>query len=165
MKIPGTFMKQTKYKVVFIILVLQVLTLLQACSPKDTTIKADLVTKAKEDKDFAGVRFVVDKGIVTLNGECATEKSKNTVEKTVKGVYGVKDVKNNIIIAPVVIGTDQQLKQGVDSLLKDYPAMEAITKDSIVYLQGKLADEQVMKLKDAINTLKPKMVDASLTSQ
>ena len=157
-------MKRIKYGG-FLSIVLLLATLLQSCSPADTTIKADLATKAKQDKDFAGVRFTVDKGIVTLSGECATEKSKNTVESTVKGVYGVKDVKNNIIIAPVVIGTDQQLKQGVDSLLRDYPGIEAITKDSVVYLQGKLADEQVIKLKDAILTLKPKMVDASLTSR
>ena len=58
---------------------------------------------------------------MTLNGECATDKSKNTVEKTVKAVYGVKDVVDNIAVAPVVIGTDQQLKQGVDSVLEDYP--------------------------------------------
>lgn len=157
-------MKHIIYKP-FIIAFLQALVLLAGCSPKDTTIKADLVTKAKSDKDFAGVRLTVDKGIVTLNGECATEKSKSTVETTVKGVYGVKNVVNNITIAPVVIGTDQQLKQGVDSLLRDFPGVEAVTRDSVVYLQGKLADEQVIKLKDAVNSLKPKRVDALLTSR
>jgi hyperosmotically inducible protein len=157
-------MKRTKYQLLFSVIML-VVALLPGCAPKDTTIKADLVTKAKSEKDFAGVRIVVDKGVVTLNGECATEKSKSTVETTVKGVYGVKDVVDNISVAPVVIGTDQQLKQGVDSLLRDFPGVEAITKDSVVHLQGKVPDEDVMKLKDAVNTLKPKMVDARLTSR
>jgi len=144
---------------------LQVVFLLGSCTPADSTIKADLVTKAKSEKDFAGVRMRVDKGTVTLNGECATEKSKSTVETTVKGVYGVKNVVNNIAIAPVVIGTDQLLKQGVDSVLKKYPNVEAVTKDSMVYLEGKVPDDQVLQLKAEINTLKPKMVDARLSSR
>jgi hyperosmotically inducible periplasmic protein len=144
---------------------LQVVFLLGSCTPADSTIKADLVTKAESEKDFAGVRMRVDKGAVTVSGECATEKSKSTVETTVKGVYGVKNVINNIAVAPVVIGTDQLLKQGVDSVLKKYPNVEAVTKDSIVYLEGKVPDDQVLKLKAEINTLKPKMVDARLNSR
>lgn len=158
-------MKRIEFRPVLSIVIFLSAILLQSCTAKDTTIKADLVAKAKSEKDFAGVRFTVDKGIVTLSGECATEKSKSTVETTVRGTYGVKEVVNNISIAPVVIGTDQQLKQGIDSLLRDYPGIEAITKDSMVYLQGKLADDKVQKLKNDVNSLKPKMVDARLTSR
>lgn len=158
-------MKRIEFRPVLSIVIFLAAILLQSCTAKDTTIKADLVAKAKSEKDFAGVRFTVDKGIVTLGGECATEKSKSTVETTVRGTYGVKDVVNNISIAPVVIGIDQQLKQGIDSLLRDYPGIEAITKDSMVYLQGKLADDKVQKLKNEVNSLKPKMLDARLTSR
>lgn len=157
-------MQQIK-TIFFIIPFFLILILLPGCNPKDTTIKADLITKAKQDKDFAGVRFTIDKGVVTLSGECATEKSRSTVEQTVRGVYGVKNVINNITIAPVTIGTDQQLKQGVDSLLKDFPGVAAVTKDSIVYLEGKLADDKLPKLTHAISALKPKMVDARITSR
>jgi osmotically-inducible protein OsmY len=131
-----------------------------SCSTnRDAVIKADLSTKAKEEKDFAAVRFRVESEIVTLSGECATEKSRSTVEATAKGLYGVKDVVNNIIIAPVVIGTDHLLKLAVDSVLKQYPNVEAITKDSIVYLQGKIQNDQLAELKNAINSLHPRMVD------
>ena len=134
-------------------------------SNKDITIKADLATKAKEEKDFAGVRFTVENGTVTLNGECATEKSRSTVESTAKGLYAVKDVVNNITIGPVVIGTDQLLKQSVDSVLQQYPAMEAVTKDSVVNLQGKITDDKLGELKKAIESLKPKMVNALAISK
>ncbi|HEX8358176.1 MAG TPA: BON domain-containing protein, partial [Segetibacter sp.] len=76
---------------------------LTACADLDTTIKADLSTKALAEKDFAGVRFTVDNHVVTLSGECPTEKSKSTVEAKAKGLYGVENVVNNITIAPVVI--------------------------------------------------------------
>jgi hypothetical protein len=136
--------------------------MLQSCGGNDKDIKADLATKAEEQKDFAGVNFTVSNHVVTLSGNCPTLKSKSSVETTTKGIYGVKQVVNNIQVAPVVIGTDQLLKKGIDSILKEYPGITAVTKDSIVYLQGKVPDEKVVKLKDAINTLKPKAVDARL---
>src|SRR5947209_4589122 len=93
---------------------------------KDEAIKKDLTSKAKSGKEFTGVRFVVNDGIVSLSGECPTPQDRNKVESTVRGVYAVKGVINNITIAPVVIGTDKQLKQSVDSTLKTYPGVTAI---------------------------------------
>jgi len=85
-----------------------------------------------------------------------------SVESTAKGLYGVKSVINNIVIAPVVIGTDHLLKQGVDSVLQKYPGVEAITKDSIVYLQGKVENTKLVEMKNAISSLKPKMIENRL---
>jgi hyperosmotically inducible periplasmic protein len=130
---------------------------------RDKKIKADLATKAESEKDFAGVTFTVEQGVVTLNGVCATDQAKSKVASTAEKVYGVKDVKSNITISPVTIGTDQLLKKAVDSVLKEYAAVEAITKDSIVYLQGKIESQKLKKLTDAINTLKPKMLENRLT--
>lgn len=129
---------------------------------KDDSIKADLATKAMSEKDFQGVRFTVENGVVTFSGECPTEKSKGAVEEKAKKLYGVKSVVNNITIAPVVIGTDEVLKQRVDSVLKRYASVEAITKDSVVHLQGKLENDKIQKLTDAINSLQPKSVDNQL---
>lgn len=60
-----------------------------SCQNSDTDIKGDLATKAEQDKNFAGVGFTVENGIVNLTGECATDKARSTAESTVKGVYGV----------------------------------------------------------------------------
>jgi osmotically-inducible protein OsmY len=137
------------------VLLVSVVNCLISCHAKDNTIKADLASRAKEEKDFAGVTFIVENGVVTLNGECPTEKSKSTVEKAVKDLYGVKNVVDNIRIAPVVIGVDQPLKESVDSILQQYASVEAITKDSIVYLNGKIENDKLKKLTDAISSLKP----------
>ena len=146
-----------------VLLIAVLITIAISCSRnKDAVIKADLATKAKSERDFAGVRFTVEQGIVTLSGECATETSKGSVESTAKGLYGVKSVINNIVIAPVVIGTDHLLKQGVDSVLQKYPGVEAITKDSIVYLQGKVENTKLVEMKNAISSLKPKMIENRL---
>ena len=132
-------------------------------SNKDSVIKADLASKAESEKDFAGVRFTVENGIVSLSGQCATEKAKATVESTVKKLYGVKDEVSNITIGPVVIGTDQLLKQGVDSVLKHYAGVEAITRDSLVFLQGKIERDKFEELLEAINQLQPKKIEQSLS--
>jgi osmotically-inducible protein OsmY len=125
---------------------------------KDEEIKKDLTAKAKNEKNFAGIRFVVNGGIVSLSGECPTEKARSEVVSMVRSVYAVKEVINHITIAPVVIGTDQQLKQSVDSVLKTYPGVEAIVKDSIVQLQGQAPGKEQQKLLSAIQKLQPRQL-------
>lgn len=132
---------------------------------KDETVKADLVSKAKKEKAFSGVRFTVVNGTVTLNGVCPTEKAKNKVETTVKGVYAVEDVVNNIAIGPVVIGTDEQLRESVDSVLQKYPAVDAVVADSGVLLQGALQTAKAQTLISAIEQLKPKRLENNLIMQ
>ena len=129
---------------------------------KDEAIKKDLTSKAKSAKEFIGVRFVVNDGIVSLSGECPTPQARSKVENTVRGVYAVKGVLNNITIAPVVIGTDQQLKQSVDSSLKTYPGVTAIVKDSIVQLLGKAQSKDQQKLLSAIQSLQPKRLESEV---
>jgi len=125
----------------------------------DVEIKKDLTAKAKNNKEFIGVRFIVDDGIVTLSGVCPTEKERNKVVSKVKGTYAVKEVINHISIAPVVIGTDEQLKQGVDSVLKVYPGVQAIVKDSTVQLQGQADSKDEQKLLISIKELGPKQLN------
>lgn len=132
---------------------------------KDEIVKADLVTKAKKEKAFSGVRFTVVNGVVTLSGICPTEKAKSKVETTVKGVYAVEKVVNNITVGPVVIGTDEQLRESVDSVLKKYPAVDAIVADSAVVLAGSVPTAKAQALVSAIEQLKPKRVENNLIIQ
>jgi hypothetical protein len=128
-------------------------TIFSNCSPenKDVSVKKDLAVKAKSEIDFIGVRFVVNDGIVTLNGVCPTKSAVDAVHNKVKHLYGVKDVVNNLEIAEVVIGTDWMLKRGVDSVLTEYSQVEAITRDSVVTLLGKVdaskKEELILKMK------------------
>jgi len=129
---------------------------------KDKEIKKDLTSKVKNEKEFIGVRFVVNDGIVSLSGECPTPEARSKVESKVRSMYAVKGVLNNITIAPVVIGTDQQLKQSVDSTLKTYPGVTAIVKDSIVQLLGKAQSKDQQKLLSAIQSLQPKRLESEV---
>jgi osmotically-inducible protein OsmY len=129
---------------------------------KDVSVKKDLAAKVKAEIDFVGVRFTINDGIVTLNGVCATRSALDAVHHKVKNLYGVNDVVNNLQIADVVIGKDWMLKRGVDSVLTEYPQVEAITKDSVVTLFGKVEaakkEELVLKMKG----LMPRQLDLRL---
>jgi osmotically-inducible protein OsmY len=152
-------MKQMKRKPLILISVFYLLVFC-SCSQqyKDEEIKKDLTSKAKKEKNFAGVRFVVDNGVVTLSGECPTEKVRNEVQSKVEKVYAVKEVINHMTVAPVIIGTDQKLKQGIDSVLSKYPGVLAIVKDSMVQLQGKAQAKDQDKLLSAIQKLGPRQL-------
>ncbi|GAB3172197.1 hypothetical protein GCM10027291_26560 [Telluribacter humicola] len=109
--------------------------------------------------------FIVEEGIVTINGICPSDKARQTVEDAVKGVHGVKDIVSHISIGPVVIGTDHQLKTSVDSVLKKYPAVEAYVMDSIVTLSGKAKDNKKLEeLLTAIKGLKPRNIIFQVTT-
>jgi hypothetical protein len=128
----------------------------------DTSVKTDLGTKAKAETDFAGVRFTVEKGVVTLRGKCATKKSMNKVEETARQLFGVKNVVNELEVAPVVIGTDFLLKQAVDSVLMKYPAVEGITTDSVVLIKGKTETAKLSELVGAVRSLGPRRIEQDI---
>src|SRR4051794_41082841 len=159
-------MKQMKWRKwmhtsIFYLLVIA----LCSCSQeyKDEEIKKDLTSKVKNEREFIGVRFVVNDGIVSLSGECPTPEARGKVESKVKSMYAVKGVLNNITVAPVIIGTDQQLKQSVDSTLKTFPGVTAIVKDSIVQLLGKAQSKDQQKLLSSIQSLQPKRLESEVT--
>lgn len=135
------------------------------CQNGDADVKGDIAAKAHQDKNFSGVSFTVEKGIVNLTGECPTEKVKNQVENKVKGIYGVKDVVDNMVIAPVVIGTDYDLKQSVDSVLEKYAGAQAVVKDSIVTLEGTVKSQEAEKITAAVSTLKPRRIENKLSTK
>ena len=138
---------------------------LAGCSSesRDVSVKKDLAAKVKAEIDFVGVRFVINDGIVTLNGVCATRSAYDAVHNKVKNLYGVKDVVNNIQIADVVIGKDWLLRRGVDSILTEYPQVEGITKDSTVTLKGTVEASKKEELLLKMKGLMPRQLEVQLT--
>lgn len=132
---------------------------------RDKEIKADLTVKAKSDLNFAAVTFTVEDGVVTLTGKCSSEKSKHEAEEMVKGINIVKGIANNIVVAPVVLTTDLPMKQAVDSVLKDYPAVMGKVSGDTVVLEGKAQKQEVTKILPALNKLHPNKIDNRVTIQ
>ncbi len=138
-----------------------------SCSPqsKDVAIKEDITIKAKEDIDFAGVNYVVDKGTVVLTGLAPTPEASQRAEKTVKGIAGVRKVYNTIAIGPVILDEDFPLKQKVDSVLKKYNKAQAQVENGHVVLLGEVSQSDMPKILKSIGQLPVNMVENQLRTE
>ncbi|QJD95831.1 BON domain-containing protein [Mucilaginibacter robiniae] len=132
---------------------------------KDKEIKADITIKAKTDVNFVGVNYTVDQGIVTLTGTSPAQKTKEAVEHTVKSINIIKGVNNQIKVGSVLLDNDYTLKLAVDSVLADYPAVEARVEQQVVTLLGKTPKQEAGKLLPAIDKLHPAKVENELVME
>ncbi len=148
------------------------LCILFSCGPKDSKIQADVDTAIRNNPATTGIAANVQKGVVTLSGECKDEASKSAAESEVAKVKGVKQVVNNCTVAPppvqaapVTISEDATLTSNVNDAIKDYPGVKATVNDGVVTLTGNIKRSNLQKLMMSLQSLKPKKIDNQLTIQ
>jgi osmotically-inducible protein OsmY len=118
------------------------------------TSDAWITTKAKisllTTDGVSGTKINVDTvdGKVTLHGKVPTAAEKTKAETAVRGIDGVKEVKNLLQVVPeerkdAVNASDDTIKDGVQSALKNDKAVEdvkvASVNQGVVLLSGKTA--------------------------
>ena len=138
---------------------------------KDADIQAAIEAKKKDMKELAGITASVDKGVVTLSGECPDKSTGSMCEQSVSNIPGVKKVVNNLTVtppsppppAPVVIAPDDPLTKGVTDAVKDYPGVSAAVKDGEVTLTGEIKRANLQKLMMSLHALKPRKINNQLT--
>lgn len=66
----------------------------------DASITAKVKTALVAEPDLSGLAIDVDtsQNVVTLNGTVATDAARDQAERVAKGVEGVKEVKNNLLV-------------------------------------------------------------------
>ncbi|OQP50499.1 hypothetical protein A4H97_01270 [Niastella yeongjuensis] len=165
-------MKKNSCRAVMLLLFFIVAFFISSCGPKDSKIQADVETAIRSNPSTNGIAANVEKGVVTLSGECKDEASKSAVESEVAKVKGVKQVVNNCTVmpppaqpAPVTIAQDETLIRNVNDAVKDYPGVTASVKDGVVTLTGNIKRSNLQKLMMSLQSLKPKKIDNQLTIQ
>ena len=129
--------------------------------------KKDLEAKQKIEAASPGVTAEVKDGVATLSGEFADDATKVAVEQAAQKVDGIKSVVNNITVAtipapaPVVINPDEALIASSMAVLREYPGTNAEVKDGVIMLSGEIKKADWMKLRPALDALRPKKVDNS----
>jgi hyperosmotically inducible protein len=128
------------------------LTLTGAAAMAGDTGDAWITTKAKisllTTDGVSGTKINVDtqEGKVTLHGKVPTSGEKSKAEATVKGIEGVKEVKNLLQVVPeerkdAVNATDDSIKEAVEAKLKSDKTLEdvdvASVNQGVVLLSGK----------------------------
>jgi hyperosmotically inducible protein len=139
--------------------------------PDDTQIQ----TKVSEQlSTMPEVTADVKDGVVTLAGNVADDATKASAEATVKSTEGVKSVVNNIMVTPsapppsqatdtaaVVNTADETLRTGVMNIAKDFPGADVKVDAGVITVTGQLSAVKWKTLKQALDALGPKKVDAS----
>lgn len=132
----------------------------------DAEIKADIDKKAANNVEMSKINASVANGVVTLTGECKDEECRKECAEEVKEIKGVKSVVNNLQIASaapsVQVSGDDQLRSGVNNVLKSYSTVQADVNDGVVTLRGEIKRNDLQSLLIAVNELKPRKVDNQL---
>lgn len=129
--------------------------------PKDADIKAAVEKALSADPMSAGTTVSVEKGVVTLAGECKDDMCKKHCEEAATAVKGVKSVVNNCTIAapptvPVEEGTQVSANdQALIDALKDQPGVKGAMKDGKIVLTGEITKVKWKMLKETLDKLKP----------
>jgi osmotically-inducible protein OsmY len=136
-----------------------------SCKPKISD--QDIEAKIQSNPALSHIVATANKGVVTLSGEAKDETDKANVEAAVKAMEGVKQVVNNITIAPppppapVEIAADDPLTKGIADVLKDFPSVKATANDGVITVTGEATAANWKKIKIALDGLRPKKVDAT----
>jgi hyperosmotically inducible periplasmic protein len=137
---------------------------------KDSDLQVVIEDKAKSITGLGTATASVKDGVVTLSGEATDETAKVAYESAIKTIPGVKQVINNITVAPapvttepVVISPDETLKNAVNDVLKSYNSVKADVKDGVVTLTGEIKKAELTTLMPLLHALKPKKIENKLT--
>jgi osmotically-inducible protein OsmY len=112
------------------------------------TTKAKLTLLTTEGVSGTKVNVDTVDGKVTLHGKVPTAAEKAKAESAVRGIDGVKEVKNLLQVVPeerkdTVNATDDTIKKGVENVLKGDKALDdvkvASVNQGVVLLSGKTA--------------------------
>lgn len=165
-------MKTNPWKLTWLSLLIAVSGLLMySCKskPKDSDIQMAINEKTKTITGLGTATASVKEGVVTLSGEVADETAKVAFESAVKTIEGVKQVVNNITVAPpartepVVISPDETLRNAVNDVVKAYGNVKAEVQNGVVTLTGEIKKAQLTTLMPMLHALKPKKIENKLT--
>ena len=148
----------------FLLPVAMVTTVFFACNDKtrDVDIKADVEKALKDDPMAANMTVEVKDGVVTLLGECMSDKSKEQCTMRVETVVGVKSVVNNCKVLKETVMTDDQLNTQLYDLSKNLPYIKIGSIDGVVSVAGGMTKKEWETLKTGIDKLKPKDYDTTM---
>ncbi|KQR71185.1 hypothetical protein ASF92_07300 [Pedobacter sp. Leaf176] len=134
--------------------------ILVSCSAekRDQEIKADLVSKAKDDINFAGVVFMVSNAKVYLWGLCPTEHSRALVREKIASIHVIKAVSDQIGIGAVKLDHSLDLKLQADSVAAKYPGVAVSVANDVVTLAGVIPSDKFNVLMTSVGQLNPKSI-------
>jgi len=98
--------------------------------------KAKIALLTTDGAGRTAVEVDTDNGKVTLRGKVETQAEKEKAEAVVRGIEGVKEVRNLIVVVPesqkkAVKATDEVIKDKIEAALKTNKALEDVKVKSV----------------------------------
>jgi hyperosmotically inducible periplasmic protein len=158
-------MKQNLAKAWLMGLVISSALTISSCGAKDSDIQTSFAEKARNDARLANISGTVDKGVLTLTGQCPDQACASYAEQTAKETKGVKSVVNNITVtppvttAPVEIAPDDALTTGARDAVKDYPGVTATVVNGEIHLAGTIERSRHTALIQSLHSLNAKKIN------
>lgn len=131
--------------------------------PDDATLAANVKAKVTS---AAGPSSTVDvaakSGVVTLTGTVASDSAKAQTQEVAQAVEGVKEVRNQLTIAPPAPAVDNSqdlaLRNAVAANLSKYgvSGVSADARAGVVTLTGSVTRDQLVKAMQAANEASPR---------
>lgn len=148
----------------------------QSCKskPKDADLQQAATEAVAKIPDAGPTPMIsVQNGVATLTGEVKDDNAKAAFAAAVANVKGIKEVNNQLSVAPppmpdpapVTVTPDDPLTKGVNDILKDFATVKSEVKDGVITLTGTVKRADLQKIMMGLNALKPKKIENKLTIQ
>jgi hyperosmotically inducible protein len=132
-------------------------------SNNDPAIQNKIASVTQTTPEMQNVSGTVSNGVVTLVGQCKSEKDRERAEKAIKNIDDVKDVINNIAVTPeLVVTSDSELRDGAAKVVKKYKHVQAGVENGVVTLRGNIDKDDLQQLMNDVNTLRPRRIENQL---
>lgn len=146
-----------------------------SCKPKDADIKAAVEKALKADPMMSSTTVDVRDGVATISGECKDDACRESCEKTVAAIKGVKSVVNNCAVAPppppppppasMITMLDEATQQKVKDGLKDIKGVTVEFSEDKAVLTGSVTKADRMKIMQMLASAKVKSDVSKLTDK
>ncbi|MDQ6812556.1 MAG: BON domain-containing protein [Bacteroidota bacterium] len=156
----------SQFPVIFSFLLLLFTLISCGSSDNDPAIQTQVAAFTQTTPELQNVSASVSKGVVTLIGNCRSEKERERAEKTVKKIDHVKGVINNIMITDNVnVSSDSDLKEQVKRVVKKHKHVQAEVNNGVITLRGSIDKDDLQQMMGDLNSLRPKRIDNQLVAE
>lgn len=129
----------------------------------DAEIQTKISAITQTTPELASVSATVSEGVVTLLGQCKSEKDRERAEKAVKDIDDVKSVINNItVMENVVVTPDNELNDQVVKATKKFKHVQASVSGGVITLRGSIDNDDLPQLMMDLNALRPRRIENQL---
>ena len=129
-------------------------------TPNNEQIQQSVNDSLQMNGNTKQVSASVADGTVTLSGTCEGNNCVTETENRIKNMPGVKDIKNNVTMAPQ--NTDLTLRTKVQNITSKYVGVQSEVSDGVIVLRGSISRDLLQPLMAELSSLQATKISNQL---